>query len=276
MADILTQDQIDTYDRDGFCGPIDVMSEAEAGRIRAALEAAEAAHPELIGPENRNDAHFAFRFLDELVHHPRVVAAAGDLMGHDLIAWSTVLFVKEPHTPGFVSWHQDFTYTGVEPHEGTTAWIALSPSTVKSGCMQFVPGSHRHGIRPHRDTFDDDNILTRGQVIEDFDTDSAVPVELRPGQMTLHHVRTVHGSAANTSDHRRIGFAIQAYMPPSVHQSKGWDTAQLVRGEDRYGNFQLGPRPAKDLDPAGVAFRELSAERMSEILYDGAARKRAY
>lgn len=273
---MLTARQIEQYERDGFCGPIDVMSPDEAAACRTALETAESRYPDHIGPENRNDAHYVFRVLDGLVHHPGVVSAAADIAGPDLLVWSTVLFVKEPRTPGFVSWHQDFTYTGIEPHLGATAWIALSPSTTESGCMHFIPGSHRNEILPHRDTFDADNILTRGQVIDGIDESAAVPVEMRPGQMTLHHTRTIHGSSANLSDDRRIGFAIQAYMPPEVRQTKGWDTAQLVRGRDRHGHFRLGPRPEADMCEAGLAFRALSAARMSEILYDGADEVRAY
>lgn len=273
---MLTDAQIRQYEHDGFCGPIDVMTPEEAAACLMALEAAEAAYPEHIGPKNRNDLHYIFTCLDGLVHHPNVVEAAKDLEGPDLVAWSTVLFAKEPHTPGYVSWHQDFTYIGVEPQRGSTAWIALTPSTVESGCLRFVPGSHKHEILPHRDTFDDDNILTRGQVIDGITEADSVSVELKPGQMTLHHVRTIHGSGANTSDYRRIGYAIQAYISPAAYQTKGWDTAQHVCGEDRHGNFHLGPRPEQDVPPEGLAFRELSAARMSEILYEGAERKRAF
>ncbi|MCM0021078.1 MAG: phytanoyl-CoA dioxygenase family protein, partial [Tagaea sp.] len=70
---------------------------------------------------------------------------------------------------------------------------------------------------------------------------------LRAGEMSLHHVKLAHGSAANTSDDRRIGYAIR-YVAPHVRQTGGArDTALLVRGVDRFGNFD--PEPARKETP---------------------------
>ena len=82
--------------------------------------------------------------------------------------------------------------------------------------MQMLPGTHIEGIRPHRDTFEEDNILTRGQTIDALDTSTALSVELAPGQISLHHPRVIHGSQPNRSDYRRVGFTIQTYLPPYV------------------------------------------------------------
>ena len=68
-------------------------------------------------------------------------------MGPDILCWGSSFFQKEAHDPGFVSWHQDSTYYGLEPPDTLTAWIAISDSNHLSGCMAFVPGSHNQGIR---------------------------------------------------------------------------------------------------------------------------------
>ena len=276
MPKKLTKAQIEQFHRDGFCFPIDVLSREQALECRHKLEDIEQRYPEEINATSRNNPHYVLPFLDELVHNDVILDAAEDLVGPDMLAWSTVLFIKEPYDPAFVSWHQDATYWGIEPHEGVSAWVALTPSTLQNGCMRMVPGSHRAPVRPHKDTFGDHNILTRGQAIEDIDESATIPVELQPGQMSLHHVRTIHGSLPNQSDERRIGFVIQAYIPPHARQTKGTDTAMLVRGRDSYGHFRLAKRPQRDMEPEARALRQQLNKRFAEILYDGATQRREY
>jgi non-heme Fe2+,alpha-ketoglutarate-dependent halogenase len=96
----------------------------------------------------------------------------------------------------------------------------------------------------------------------------AVTIELQPGEMSLHHVRLVHGSPPNPSSDRRIGFAIR-YIPTSVAQVAGEDSATLVRGVDEHHHFAPEPRPTRDMDPAFVALHKEIAERNARILYRG-------
>jgi non-heme Fe2+,alpha-ketoglutarate-dependent halogenase len=122
---------------------------------------------------------------------------------------------------------------------------------------------------PHRDTFDKHNLLTRGQEIEvEVDPAQAATLTLRPGEMSLHHVRLVHGSPANPSADRRIGFAVR-YIPTRIRQTAGEDSATLVRGEDRYHHFELEPHPTQELAPEFVALHKKIAERNARILYRG-------
>src|SRR5262249_56082480 len=124
---------------------------------------------------------------------------------------------------------------------------------------------------PHGDFFPRHNLLTRGQEIAvEVDEAQSVPLNLRPGEMSLHHVRLVHGSAPNPSLDRRIGFAIR-YIPTSIRQLEGEDSATLVRGGDRYGHFELEPYPDGEMTPAMVALHKRIAERNAKILYRGTA-----
>ena len=95
-----------------------------------------------------------------------------------------------------------------------------------------------------------------------------MPLNLRPGEMSLHHVRLVHGSPPNPSLDRRIGFAIR-YIPIHIRQLAGEDSATLVRGEDRFHHFELEPRPVIDMDPELLALHRRITERNARILYRG-------
>ena len=201
MGKVLSVEEVAAFGRDGFLSPIDVFTEAEAAELRAELEAAEARWPEAFKGAARNNAHLNLTCLDKIVHAPVLLDAIEDLLGPDLLNYGTVLFIKEPQDPGFVSWHQDARYMGLEPHVGITAWVALSPSNEQSGCMQMIPGSHS-AILEHDDTFGADNILTRGQSVPDVDETNAVSLPLRPGQASFHHARVIHAPQPNRSSPR--------------------------------------------------------------------------
>jgi len=138
--------------------------------------------------------------------------------------------------------------------------------------MRVVPGSHRTLVA-HVDTFHPDNLLSRGQEITvEVDEREAADIILQPGEMSLHHVLMVHGSGANPSDDRRIGYAIR-YVPTRVRQTAGpRDSASLVRGADAYGHFELEPRPETDLDPAMLALHARISDQQAQILYRGTNR----
>ena len=277
MPKFLTEDQIAQYHRDGFLSPLTLYSPEEAADIRRELEEAERTWPQALSGAGRNNAHLTLRCLDEIVHHPRLLDAIEDIIGPDILAYGSVLFIKEPHDPGFVSWHQDCRYMGLEPHDAAvSAWLALTPSNAVTGCMSMLPGSHRHGVMEHVDTFSETNILTRGQSIQGVDEDAAVDLILAPGQFSLHSMRTVHASKPNRGDDRRIGFTIQCYMTPEMRQTISPTMAQLVRGEDPNRHFEYAPRPDGDMTPVAIAARERNNAQWADILYAGAERRRDY
>jgi len=269
MPKILTQQQIDTYWRDGCVFPIRVMSADEAAELRARLEAFEKKAGGPLKGDLRHKSHLLFSWLGDLVRHDRIVDAIEDLYGPNLLCWTTNFFIKEANNPAFVSWHQDSTYWGLDRPDVVTAWVAFTPRNKANGAMGFMPGTHTSDQIPHRDTFAKNNLLTRGQeVAVDVDESKAVAIELEPGEMSLHHVRLVHGSPPNPSNDRRIGFAIR-YIPTSVSQIAGEDSASLVRGVDEHHHFELEPRPTADMDPGFVALHKQIAERNARILYRG-------
>ena len=269
MPSVLTQSQIDRYWRDGCVFPIRVMSETDALELRNRLEDFEAKTGRPLGGDLRHKSHLLFSWLGDLVRETRIVEAVADLHGPDLLCWTTNFFIKEANNPAFVSWHQDSTYWGLSSPDVVTAWIAFTPSNQANGAMEFIPGTHTMDQIPHRDTFAMNNLLTRGQeVAVDVDSSQATVIELQPGEMSLHHVRLVHGSPANPTNDRRIGFAIR-YIPTCVQQVSGEDSATLVRGVDRHHHFEMEPRPTQDMDPVFVALHKTITERNARILYLG-------
>ena len=273
MPKILTQQQIDTFWRDGCVFPIRVMSGQEAHEIRARLEEFETKTGGPLKGSLRHKSHLLFSWLGDLVRQERIVDAIEDLYGPNLLCWTTNFFIKEANNPAFVSWHQDSTYWGLDRPDVVTAWIALTASNASNGAMGFIPGTHTSDQIPHRDTFAQNNLLTRGQeVAVEVDESKAVRIDLEPGEMSLHHVRLVHGSPPNPSNDRRIGFAIR-YIPTSVAQVAGEDSATLVRGVDEHHHFAPEPRPARDMAPEFVKLHAEIAERNARILYRGTAVK---
>jgi chlorinating enzyme len=269
MPKLLTPKQIETFRRDGCVFPVRVMSEGDAAALRARLESFERETGGPLKGALRHKSHLLFTWLADLVRNTSIVDAVEDLYGPDLFCWTTNFFIKEANNPAYVSWHQDSTYWGLDRPDVVTAWIALTPSNASNGAMGFIPGSHTSDQIPHRDTFAKNNLLTRGQeVAVEVDESRAVTIELRPGEMSLHHVRLVHGSPANPSDDRRIGFAIR-YIPTSVAQIAGEDSATLVRGSDAFHHFEHEPRPARDMDPAFLDLHAKITERNAQILYRG-------
>ena len=210
MPKLLSQAAVETYRRDGFYSPVRVMSAADAHNYRNALETHEAHDGRPLQGNMRHKTHLLFTWADELVHHPRILDAVEDAIGPDILCWTTNFFIKEAHSPGFVSWHQDSTYWGLDPDEVITAWVAFTDVTPENGYMQVIPGSHKIDQLPHVDTFHKDNLLSRGQEIAvEVDKSKAVGLDLRAGEMSLHHIKLVHGSEANHTDDRRIGLAIR-------------------------------------------------------------------
>lgn len=270
MNKTLTDQEVRDYRERGYHFPVRAMPPAEAAGYRAKLEAFEAAQGGNIRGRRRQKLYLLLTWVDELVRHPRILDAVEDILGPDLLCWQTAFFIKEPDRKGYVSWHQDSTYWGLSAPDVCTAWLALSPATLESGAMKVAPGSHKLSQLPHEDTFNPDNLLTRGQELKlDVDPAEFVDMVLDAGEISLHHVMLAHASEPNRSGDRRIGLAIR-YIAPHVHQITGVpDSAMLVRGKDSYGNFEPETPPLSDLHPEAVALHDRITRTREGFIYQG-------
>jgi len=256
MLKRLTGEQVKQFQRDGFLSPVRVMPEDAAVALRRKIETFEAAQGKPIHATQRTKCSLLFPWVYDLFTSDAVLDVVEDLIGPDILHYQCGVWIKEPEAGSYVSWHQDCTYYGMDPLELVSAWVALSPATEETGCMQVSPGSHKFGELPvDYSELNDDNLLTSGMRAQyEIDEFKVVPMELQPGEMSLHHVGVVHSSLPNHGTDRRVGIA-GGYVPPHVHQTTDLlASAMLLRGEDRYGHFPLDEvPPVSPYDPATIA-----------------------
>ncbi|MFT5708294.1 MAG: hypothetical protein ACI9ES_002596 [Oceanospirillaceae bacterium] len=260
------------YYNKGYAFPFDILSEQEAMQFSAELEKLEALiKDETVGHKAQlNYPYVIFKFANQLVRHPKILAHVKQLLGPDILVWSATFFIKEPHTQNYVSWHQDLKYWGLNDNDGqVSAWLALGPVNKENGCMQFIPKSHQGEMLAHNDTKTESNVLTRGQEAQfDLDTQQIIHCELKAGQASFHHGKLLHSSAPNQSDTRRIGLAIN-YISTKVKQNFiEHDYAMLVSGEDKYQHFIHVPAPLEDLSKASMSWHNNILEAQNNIIFN--------
>ena len=199
--------------------------------------------------------HLFFGWAFDLTAHPRIVDAVASLLGEEIIVWGTLLLSKPAHDDEFVAWHQDGAYAGfLGAAPAVSAWLALSDSTTESGCMRVIPGSQKKRL-DHVEAHRARNMLSRGQEIAvDVDETRAVDVELRAGEMSLHHVDIVHGSSPNRSTWRRTGFIIR-YTTPQMLRAATPVTVARGRGAEHLP--MMRSRPNRPLAEALAAHHTL-------------------
>ncbi len=277
MVASLSAGQIAHYRENGFVSPVRVFSKGEASRIRRQIEGLERSHSKGAGGYSLNqlfrvNGQVTIPLLAQIAQTPAILDAVEAVIGPDLLVWSCELFIKEAGSSKVVSWHQDLTYWGMgETDEELTAWIAVSDVTELAGCMRFIPGSHKQPIQPHHDTFDADNLLSRGQEFAGaVDESKAFPNTLLPGEMSLHHGRLLHASGPNQSMDRRIGMAIRYVTPHIDKQSTTTDYAMLVRGADHAQNWTHVPPPQSIFAPSSLALYNRILDHQSSVLAAGA------
>ena len=264
----MKQFNLDEYKQNGFFAPLEIFSQHEIQAFRKRFEAYEAENDGWYELSKGQKLYLLQTWVSELATNTKILNIIEEILGKNILVWGTSLFVKEPKDQTFVSWHQDSTYWGLTPPEVVTAWIALSPSTLQSGCMKMIPGSQTWGQIFHEDSSNPKNLLTRGQKIKtSIDESQAVNIELKPGEISLHHIRTTHASGKNLTKDRRIGLAIR-YVAPQVKQlnSKN-DSAWLVRGEDRFRNFIHETPPSKDMDISAITEHSRIMQLRQSVLY---------
>ena len=265
------------YRQNGYIAGLPVFSEAEVADLRQQIEWLEAEHSAGAGGHEltqffRVNGHLVIPLLCEVARTPAILDVVEGVLGPNLLVWSVELFIKEPGSNKTVSWHQDITYWGMgETDDEVTAWIALSDVSIEAGCMRFIPGSHKGGIADHEDTFDAENLLSRGQSIANIDETKAAYGPLKPGQMSLHHGRCFHASGANRSADRRIGMAIRYVTPEVRDEAPGRDWAMPVRGEAAAGGWDCVAGARALFHPADLALYDRVLKGQAATLAAGAA-----
>ena len=272
----LSSNQLKQYEDEGFVSPINIFSNMKAKEIRDEIELIEKKMPNELIKSGRYNAHLISPLLDEVTHNQDVLDAVESIIGNNILVCGTTLFIKNPGEGGFVSYHQDAKYIGLEPHNWVTAWVAITNSDENNGCMKMWSGSHKENLKEHDQNFNEKNLLTRGQTINDVPDDQIVSLVLNAGQMSLHHPKTVHGSGVNHSKDRRIGFVIQSYIGTNVKQVLGRNGVQLARGEDKYNFHEKIGRPRSLMNTKDIKIKKQENNNLQEIFYKDSKKKGFY
>jgi ectoine hydroxylase-related dioxygenase (phytanoyl-CoA dioxygenase family) len=236
------------FEKNGYLhGMPPVFSPAEVRNLKGGLETLmKLLHPGEDSKEIR-EWHESSRFLYDICTNSTILDYVEDLLGPDFFLWGSNFFIKEPHTPSTVGWHQDAYYWPLDPHESLTVWLAFDDSTVQNGAMEVIPGSHTAGLLKHIRTSTTSSVLTleceRGQ----FREDTRTPVTLRAGEVSIHDDKLVHGSPPNSSGDRRAGLTIR-YSRTNVKCDLSINPhfkAYLCRGVDNFRHNPQGMVPTE-------------------------------
>ncbi len=250
---------LERYGRDGIVFPIPVLSRDEVSLCRNALDAIAERRGE--GSLKRFDnLHLFFPWAYRLATHQTLLDAVESVLGADLLIDGTLVFYKPPRDGSYASWHQDSVYSGWHLTPSISAWIALTSSERSNGCMRAVPGSHKLGLLDHDNVQNDPNLLNkRGERIRmDVRESEAIDVELKPGEMSLHHTNLIHGSNPNTSDGPRIGFIVRFVTSQTMNRDR---VVVQARGNGDCGHLRLAQPPVdEDLETAIAAWSSIARQ----------------
>lgn len=159
----------------------------------------------------RHDAEFL-----DVALSPRLVAYAKALIGtQEVRFFKAAVFEKPkesedslPTTP-----HQDYPYFPFDRSGNIQMWIALTEMSASMGTLQFVPGSHRaFGSLGRINANEEEQVALRERV---GDLELTPALDLHPGDATVHHDLTIHGTGPNRTERSRWGFSV-AYMRPDI------------------------------------------------------------
>ncbi|MBT7624169.1 MAG: phytanoyl-CoA dioxygenase family protein [Flavobacteriaceae bacterium] len=265
----LTTEQLDHYKNKGYISPVNALTSSEANEIREEIEKIEKDWPKALEGINRNYIHLISPLFNKVCLNKKILDAVESIIGKNILICGTTLFIKDPNEKGFVSFHQDAKYIGLEPYNWVTVWLSVTDVNEKNGCMRMLPGSHKEILKVHEQNFDENNLLTRGQTIKNVPLEKTDPIILKAGQVSLHHPKIVHGSGLNYSNDRRIGFVIQSYIGTDVNQVIGKMYVQKARGEDNYKYHEYSNIPHELMGKNEVISQNKANEELSKIFYSG-------
>src|SRR5688572_4181086 len=171
---VLSRDQIARWQHDGFLSPFPLLDAEELKACRDGLDRFE---KWLGAPVNASDElkwrtmpYLILPWAAKLACDPRILDVVEDVLGPDILIFTSTFFIKEPHSPTIAAWHQDSTYYGLEPREEVTVWIALTEASEAAGCMDALSFGGKPRQLSHLSRVVENSVNRAGQVItEPFD-----------------------------------------------------------------------------------------------------------
>ncbi|MBX3444229.1 MAG: phytanoyl-CoA dioxygenase family protein [Planctomyces sp.] len=244
---ILTPEQVEAFNQNGFVRPIPIFSAEEITGIRAYFDDLLARVTAAGGDSySISSAHLKYGRVWDILTEPRIVAVVKDILGPNVVGWGSHFFCKMPRDGKQVAWHQDASYWPLTPTRALTVWLAIDDADVENACMRFIQGSHHFGHMTFRESNPGEhNVLN--QTIENPEQ-FGQPVDdcLKAGECSIHSDLLLHGSEANESDRRRCGLTLR-YAAADVRAHLGWNGKGVwVAGSDPSGHWANTPRPESD------------------------------
>jgi len=250
----LPPEQVAGYHDLGYLKGFRVFDDAEVAQFQAEYEKLVQLLPPGKTMNFVNWWHKRNRFLYDLCMDPRLLDYVEDLLGPNFYLWGSHFFVKEPGDGTVVPWHQDAQYWPLTPQHAVTVFIAVTDCDRENACMRVIPRTHRAGPLKHH-TSEDGRYVLRQEIDEgQFDPAEAVDLELKAGEISLHHDGLAHGSGANHSTRRRVGFTMRFSGTEVKCDLSVWPNFQafLARGVDEYGHNPVGVPPTGYGAPTGM------------------------
>jgi non-haem Fe2+, alpha-ketoglutarate-dependent halogenase len=244
MPTVLSRQQIESFNRNGFISPVRIFDEAEmAGHRRYFDDLLNRVMVAGGDSYSISTAHLKYGAVYDLLTHSRIVSVVRDLLGENIIGWGSHYFCKMPGDGKRVSWHQDASYWPLTPSKAVTLWLAIDDADMENACVRFLPGSHLYGhLTWHLSETDESNVLN--QTVTEVERFGA-PFDsvLKAGEASLHTDLLLHGSEANESNRRRCGLTLR-YCTPDVRAHLGWnEKGVVVSGMDTSGHWGNASRP---------------------------------
>jgi hypothetical protein len=254
----LTAAEIAAYERDGFVVPRFALTGDRLKKLQGLatrlmernphIAEGMIGSPHLLNGSGTQKVETEEGWLD-IATTPEILDMLEQIVGPDLVLWTSTVFYKRPKEGPATPWHRDGAFYPIRPLATTTVWIAAFESVKENACLRFITGSHEtREVGRHKDGHWRDS-ATGGALPEtEFDERKAVDVELQPGQMVIFDVYSVHGSRPNLGDRARAGFAVRFFPATSYYDHDAPDEEFkvaggvrgrqliLVRGRDRASN----------------------------------------
>lgn len=171
-------------------------------------------------------------FSVRLLAHPFIGDLLTRMVGPDFISCYESLVFKLPGNGSSVPWHRDGNArTGSERIFNIDVYP--DRSTVDNSCVWVVPGSHLWEQERAME------MVQRGR--ENFDLPDAVPAEMEPGDVLLHHVKVLHGSTMNRKNELRRVVYFDNRAASWIRQY-GWFSQEFVGKRCRLYQYALHER----------------------------------
>lgn len=247
----------DTYDEQGYYGPVRFLATHKIKEYQTEIYRL-MREKNLMNSDYRCKSNVLFPFINEISKQAVIVDHVKQILGDNFSCWDCLVWVKDPQSENYVSWHQDATYWNFLPKErGITVWVTLSGATEDMGCIQYIPGSHKQGQVHHSDIKTDNNLLMRGQTIDERDKENIVHAVAAPGTFLMHNPFMVHGSDANITETPRValGFIYVATDAKPV-ATYAPESTIMVSGVDEFNHMLHDPEPTGDFETDKIAWQK--------------------